>query len=834
MARKTPSASEKERQESEQVKTASNLTEISRKLLGLADDSYKIKSSIELQTSKFDEIINRNLDVSKGIAGGNILDFAQNVRLGEMRTPRGGLSPANTQDLRKMLSTSSGDIYAYFQEVYQNKYIEIADLKFIAKFIPALGEAVNVLLDAICNSDDLSGTISRTIQTDAGMSDTDRNQLISTIETIEKDQKLQKRLKNIVYKTALVSGKYYVYAISYKELFEQYSQERAESMSMLNLANIGNFASAQSKVRKPKSNNGLKVANESTYTIDGSKNTFGIGRGEIAFENVTDAINVNELKAIVEEAKSDYLLGSETPREKNEIQKALAQFESELSTRASEVKIIHSGIPEIVLDDLPAMEAYTKNEGTQKVNDPAYKGVFDKYFGSTPIDMEAGVVSSGSSNFTTGYKAEKGFNVSGTYIRYIDPKNIIPVRLMGEVIGYYYISSAKRVKRVTASTSNTNANILGTDAFSGAFNIGALNDQRKISIVDSIIDSISNSICTNFSKKFVTKNIEFKKAIADCITYNGFLDNEYHVQFIDAKNVIEFTINEDEEGNGESVLANSLFPAKLLLSLLTARILNYLNLTGDKQIAHIAKGPIDVHMGRQTQRLIRNIQETKITFSDLLSTNLVFNKFSRNRNVLLPKSRDGTNLVEFEVMDGQNIDMNPEYENKLEQMAIMGTGVPSVIMEYIGQTEFARGFETGNIKFASNVSSKQADLEEPTTELYNRLVANSPLNDEVKSRVLNRFTVKLNRPKTLVVSNNNEYLNTLQQFLQMVGNVYYGENPSDQKMVSAKEQFVRLSAREYAPYIDWNAFDKIKEQADIDSANPENKSDEESGGGSGY
>ena len=159
---------------------------------------------------------------------------------------------------------------------------------------------------------------------------------------------------------------------------------------------------------------------------------------------------------------------------------------------------------------------------------------------------------------------------------------------------------------------------------------------------------------------------------------------------------------------------------------------------------------------------------------------------------------------------------------------------PSVIMEYIGQTEFARGFETGNIKFASNVSSKQADLEEPTTELYNRLVANSPLNDEVKSRVLNRFTVKLNRPKTLVVSNNNEYLNTLQQFLQMVGNVYYGENPSDQKMVGAKEQFVRLSAREYAPYIDWSAFDKIKEQADMDAANPENKSDEESAGGSGY
>ena len=791
------------------VKEASRLTEISRKLLGMADDTYQIKSDIELQTSRFDKIINQNLEIIKGVSGGSILDFAQNARLSEMRTPRGGLSPTNTQDLRKMLSGNSGEIYNYFQEVYQNKYIEIADLKFIAKFIPALGEAVNCQLDSICNADDLSGTISRTIQPDSTMPENVKNQLFSTIELLEKEYNLQKKLKNIVFKTALISGKYYVYHIGYSELFEQYSKERAESSNMMNLSNI-------STIQK-------KTMESITYNKDGSiriknGNCIELSPYSIAIESVNNAINVDELKEIVKDAKEDYLDGSESISDKKGILNALNRFESQLSDRASTVKIIHSGIPEDILENMPAFEAYQNNVTVQKVNDPNYKGLFDNYFGSTPIDMEVGVVNGQLQS--SGYKAETKFKVTGTYLRYIDPKNMIPVRLMGETIGYYLISSREKVKRVNASTTNTNTNILGTDAFSGAFNIGSLNDKRKASIVDSIVNSISDTICANFSKKFVAKNVEFKKAIADCITYNGFLDNEYHVQFIDAKYVTEFTINEDDEGNGESILANSLFPAKLLLSLITARMLNYLNLSGDTRVAHVAKGPIDTHTGRQTQRMIRNIQETKITFSDLLSTNLVFNKFSRNKNILLPKGRDGTNLVDFEIMDGQNIDMNPEYENKLEQMAILGTGTPSVIMEYIGQADFAKSFENANIRYATGISGKQADLEVPTTELYNELIKNSNLDDTLKNQMVNHFSIKLNRPKALMISNNNEYLGTLQQMMQMISSIMFGENSQDPKDQITKDIFMQKAAEEFAPYIDWSLMKKWKKEASMEASKP--------------
>ncbi len=803
------SLSEKDKKNLDEAK---NFLNISKKLIGLSDSAYSVKSSIDTKASKFDTLINYSVDKSKESAGGSILDFAQSVTDSSKSKQTSLLPKDDNQDLRKILSTNSNEFYSYFQEVYQNKYIEIADLKFIAKFIPALGEAVQCLLDSITNSDDITGTISRSIHFDSTITDTaEQKKLEVLIQKIETDLNLQKKLKNVVYKTALVSGKYYVYAIPYNDLFEQFSADKAASADAMHLGASGPATEAYEVLP----NGGLR----SKIT----QNELNLNEYQVAVESVHNAINVSELQDIVESAKDDYIYGNESRTEKKNIDSALDSFKTSLTSRASTVKIVHSEIPEVVLADMPAFEAYQNDTHVQKVNDPSYKGIFDSYFGTTPIDMETGVRSNSGNQKRKTAVGEKDFGISGTYLRFIDPKNLIPVRLLGETIGYYYIQAAKKTP---APINKSTTNSVGTDLFSGAFNIGAISDKRKNSIVDSIVGSISNSICTNFSKKFVANNSAFKKAIADCITFNGFLDNEYHVQFIDAKYIVEFTINEDADGNGESVLQNSLFPAKILLSLITARMLNYLNLTGDKQIAHISRGPVDANTCRQTERVVRNMQEAKITFQDLLSTNLVFNKFSRSKNIIIPQGRDGTHLLDFEVMDGQNIDMNPEYENKLEQMAILGTGVPSVIMEYVGQADYAKGFENGNIKYAARVSSHQSDLEEATTKLYNILVVNSNISDEDKARFDGHFKIKLNRPKALSVANNNEYLSNLQQMLQLIGSIVIGESAQDPKDIRIKERFIKAAAREWAPYIDWNGFDEILKAAKLEEANPENQPDD--------
>lgn len=782
------------------TKKATALDTVASKLLGFSDDTYTAVGDIQKRGERFQSVINRQMDIAKGISGGSLIDFAQNLRnerqdkaYGNRNNPFG----SQTMELTQQLQANANDLYSYFQDMYQNKYIEMADLQFISKFIPALGEAVNTTLDAIVSSDELSDTLMRNFDFDANVSESCKKAAIAEIKNMEKEYNLQKKLKNNVYKTTLVSGKYYVYAISYEDLFSNYSRDREFAQ------NTAPFNGSPKLPNKPRT--GLRAqpsvnarpSNESEIPNDGVfESYYGIGSYT---KDIT--LNVEELKDIVTEESAGI-------RDK-EVKKQYDNFASYIQDHVSSVKIIHSSVLESALEDLPIV-ATAESEG---VNDPDYKGVYDKFFGTTPIVYgdDGGTVSTSK---VPSIHAEKNWGISGTYIKYIEPKNIIPIKLMDTTIGYYYMSCNKKPFNKKNGSSYSTNNVM--DPHNGVFNAVSLSESHKNAIVDSIMDSITDEIVAQFGKKFISKNSQFKKTIADCITFNGYIDNEYHIQFIPAENIIEFTIDEDDDGNGRSILANSLFPAKLLLSLQVAKMLNYLNKSGDRTIVHIKKGPIDVNTGNQVQRVIRNIQETNITFSDLLSTNLVFNKFGRNQNVIMPTARNGDHLAEFETQEGMNMDMNPEYEQNLEKQAIMGTGVPSVIMDYVGQTEFAKGFETGNIKFAGRIASDQSDLEGPTTKLYDVLVQNSNLSSEYKAMLKDHFRFKLPRPKVLVTSNNTEYLTSLQSMMNIVASFMLGDDTSDPNMAKVKVGFMKLAAEKFAPYINWDDMKELYEKAKIE------------------
>ena len=52
--------------------------------------------------------------------------------------------------------------------MYKNRFLEIDDLRFISKFIPALGEAVKTTLDSLVSSDNIAETVNRKIKLSEG------------------------------------------------------------------------------------------------------------------------------------------------------------------------------------------------------------------------------------------------------------------------------------------------------------------------------------------------------------------------------------------------------------------------------------------------------------------------------------------------------------------------------------------------------------------------------------------------------------------------------------------------------------------------------------------
>jgi len=750
------------------------LDTLAKKVLDTVDPGFRDREVLSRQDSKIQSLLADEINFSKGVSGGSMIDFinamtAQNAK---------ATNDTKEDDPTKLFTRDVGDIYGYFQDLYKNRYLEISDLKFISKFIPALGEAVKVTLDGIVSADDISTSISRTITFGSNLTEDEQEKVMAEIKRIEQDEKLLKKLKNITYKKALVTGSSYIYHVPYDVLFAEYDERVKKG-----------WFKPEEVTGKPSVNRGIQKPPA----------------------NMKAGFNLNKPKKPATESTSPWFTTDSIS-----MQPAIESAIDDMGyLSASEKKAVKDSlsIPNITCnDDWLIEDAMESAHDIQQMEDSRVSPYYTQFFRSVGeisdnVDTEGSIDTS-----KRGTKPSK-FKVSGTYLKYIDAKNIIPIRIYNTVVGYYYIHNQQAAKKAQKSINGKDTTLVNTQTI---FNSASMSEKKKEQVMTDIIDTIAGGIINSFSVKFISKYSEHKKLIADCLIANGIVDNEYSIQFIPADCITPFIINEDENGNGESMLMDSLFPGKLLLSFIITKLLNYMNKSANKTIAYVGKGPIDVGSSNHIQRVIRMLQEGNITFNDLLSTNMIFSKFSRNNNIQLPKSKNNEKLVEFEVQEGQNFDMSTDMEQWLEKLTILGSGVPSVIMEYTDVADYSRSIVTANIKQAARVACYQSDLEEPTTEVYKALVMGSTLDPELKKKACTSLKFNLSRPKVLSNANVAEYLDTINRSADAFADMMIGQDTTQSEIKDpdkVKAKFKKKYITRNAPFLDMDEIEEDLRQA---------------------
>ncbi len=743
------------------------LDKIAHKLLSTIDTSFNEREVLNAKDRRIQDIIDNELTLAKGVSQGSIIDFVTTMTSNKVshqsRNTLGDVDPS------EVFTKDISNIFGYFQEMYKNRYIELADLKFITKFIPAIGEAVKTTLDSIVGSDDMTTTITRNLVFDDSLSEEEKTRVTSEIERIEREEKLLKRLRNVVYKKTLISGMHYVYAPPYKELFREYDR-------LLKAGVIKNGIIVREPSNQARKSNGV-----------GKNSGFNLSNNAI-LAPVKESVSIDTIMENLTNSKEF---------DQKELEGMRKNLESgNLSITTSDSPFLYEAI-----ESIAALERY----------DDIYmrdlNGYAATFGGVGKLDEKFYGTSDGTADpNTTGSK----FNTVGTYIKYIDASRIVPVKVYNQVVGYFHVHDMTASKKARTMASADNMLIGSVNLFA---NIN-MNDNKKESAVRMITDVISDGILSNFSNRFVNNNLEFKKLIADCIVANGMINNNLNIQFIPANHIIPFLVNENEDGFGESILSDALFPARLLLDLLISKMLLYMNKSGNRTLAFVRKGPIDVSSANHIQRVLRQLQESNITFGDLLSTNLSFAKFAPYGNIQIPTARNGDRLVDFETQEGQTVELKPEFEDWLEKMAIMGTGVPSVILEYTDAADYAKSLVTANIKFAGRIATLQSDLEEATTDLYIRLIEDSSLDDDLKKKAVRGFKFSLPRPRVISNSNMSDYLSSMQQTAGTLADLYLGQdNGQDPDYQAVRDEFIKNTVIDHLPIIDWKAAQERAENA---------------------
>jgi 6-pyruvoyl-tetrahydropterin synthase len=416
----------------------------------------------------------------------------------------------------------------------------------------------------------------------------------------------------------------------------------------------------------------------------------------------------------------------------------------------------------------------------------------------------------GFSDGVKSFRLDDWNGVKGCYIKLLDPKKVIPVKLLDYTIGYYYIHDTELEEGGSSSHQCKHGH-----RFNSLMDLTT----NKAKNQQNIVSSIANAIVQSFDKKYLNDNNEFKELIVNSLLYNDMYRRKLHYQFIPADNICRFSINEDEHGNGQSMLSKSLFYAKLYLSLLVFDMMTYLTKSQDTIVTYVKTSGIDKNVINKTMDVARQWKSKQIGIGDLMDYSSIYSKIGTGRDLFIPEGESGERGLSWDVIQGQDVNMQTELMEMLKQAFINGTGVPSVIMNYINEADFAKTLVMANAKQVRRVMMYQDSFNEDLTELYQKILyycTDFELED------IANFTYTLMRPKTLPNNNLVDLLGYGEQILDFIEKSEFGQYAEETpELNNLKDSFRQIMSRKVLPMLPWEVVDDILKE--IKLSNVENQ-----------
>lgn len=663
----------------------------------------------------------------------------------------GGAGKAMSLGIRStddLFNNDTANFGAFFFERYKNINNKYEDLRIITEYLYELEEAVTTMRDNIISADDLVNMMSRELSfTTSDKSDTNRDTNINKIISIEEKYKTKEKLKNIIIPKLLTYGNFFVYSIPYKEVFAQfeYKKKYETSKGILRVSTKENasddiyfshpvlegFNPAENKKREA----GSRIFSPVIENLYKKYTDF-----------VKEASDLEDIKSV----------------NKNEIAEDLGHI-------LEGIDICNDGYIPFMEDTgiLSMSDAQVRDEAIK-----AYRTASRPKMTKPPFARDSGYAS--DSVLDTGEPDEASRNeykdIPGVFIKLYEPERVIPVYVMDSVIGYYALyETYGEVRNSILLNSSLNRTNL------------AFAQTKKKELDDDVISVIADAICNSIDKKYVASNPQFRELIVNAISYQDFYRKKFKVQFIPVNYMTHFKINEDPDSHmGVSVLNKSLWYAKLYLSILLFKIITILTKSNDMRIYYIRNAGINKNMSNRVQEIARSIKDRQISFNDLASIQTIFSKVGTYKEAFIPMGKSGEKNIEFEILSGQDVQLNTDLMEMLRKGMINNSGVPSVILSYMEEADFARTITMQHSKYLSRIISLQSEIETCVTEWYKKLLT---FDSDLDEELIDDLKFSFARPKSLNTQDMSELISNAESLTDFITKIMVGED--DQQLNGA-------------------------------------------------
>ena len=685
-----------------------------------------------------------------------------------------------------------------------NRWVKAVDeeINEVLKYMPKLQEALDTIKDNVLSSDSFSKDY---LNLESKLSPTkESEEQFGRNITDMKERYNMLKLTSEIYEKTSKYGETFVYCVPYDKAIRRLV-ERKNSNDTRNINVKTNFESSQVVIESAVSEfEPIKFNSTTIKYEDGKEEDYNL--------NLNVQIENGIISSIVENEKI-----ARDRREYVREQSLTEQYLVELA-RIGDSKAITEGIDSIANDGKPYAFDNTMNGDLELGAKLPTHHKFDKTLhDDMSLPNQDDTTVDGLYDPNKRKSAIKDMN--GCIVKVLKRERVTPIILNDICLGYYYFEFDDQAalfedRYVTTGVVNTITG-LRSNGRSEAFD----SMQRR----EELLRSIANNLADKIDANFVNNNQDLKKEIYYILKYNDSFNasvgstNNIRVSYIPPEDIhhIYFELDEDT-GRGISDLNLSLIPAKLWVAIYITNCLAIMTRGNDKRVYYV-KQSVESNISKTLLKTINEIKKSNFGIRQIENINSVLNITGRFNDYIIPRGADGQSPIEFEVMQGQQVEIKTELLNLLEESAINVTGVPIEIIQNRQSPDYAMQLTMSNSKFLRFVYTRQGDFQKTIAPLYTKIY-------DIEYQTNDQITVTLPPPLFINVTNTNQLIVNTSDYCDNIANIVMGDEQDDIKKAKfAKE----LKIYHLGAYLNMDIINKIKNKAEQSRTedivkNPEN------------
>lgn len=653
---------------------------------------------------------------------------------------------------------NDGSVYNVF---FNNRSLRLfdAEIDMICKYMPMLEDALGVLCDNVISSDHFSKDF--IFISDENVSVENNKELFyNNIKVLKDKYDLLIKFQDIIYNTSKYGERFY-YIVPYeraiKKLLDNPDNKFVTSHEAMSLTESGILK--QTPALKESGDVFVNTINKKEQSLD-VEFTFNMSNS-LSKEIVAHEAAANRLKHIKESA--------------------LNFNEATTST----VSLVAND----KLDASPFYDDTTSN----------------------------GLIVAGDHRFNT--KEDWGLN--GCVFKELNRYKIIPVRIEDLILGYAYLENDRYGldDDFPVSDTTTPVNAMGINV---ATDLEATKNSAVIS--DSIVKTVASKLSAAIDTKFIKLNKDLSKEIYTVLKHDlqAGKKNKYNVTFLPPDDVVHCYYKLDPDTyRGISDLYKSMIPAKLFIGLYITNTIGAMTRAQDRRVYYVKQSGIDTNISKILLTTIDQLKRQNFNIRQLESMKNVLNILGRFNDFVIPTDNSGNAPVQFEVMQGQQIDPQTDLMEKLQSMAVNSTDVPFEIVQARQSMDYAIQASMSNSRFLKKIYNRQTIANRFLSSIMTKLYRGEFNNPTAVIKV------NLPTPMFLNLTNTNQIIQNANDVAQAAMEAFSDDLDDNAKQIF----FNNLKGKMLESYIDMEMIMRVKEATKIEYAANQQQ---DQGGDAGY